>query len=62
MLAARYALPDLGIAALGEMAAGIQDILLAVDLPCIVDGDDGFGDGKSVARTMQVYQSLASRA
>jgi len=58
MLAARYALPDLGIAALGEMAAGIQDILLAVDLPCIVDGDDGFGDGKSVARAMQVYQSL----
>lgn len=58
MLAARYALPDLGLAALGEMAAGAQDILSATDLPCIVDGDDGYGDGKNIARMMELYQFL----
>jgi 2-methylisocitrate lyase-like PEP mutase family enzyme len=58
MLAARYALPDLGLAALGEMVDGAREILAATDLPCIIDADDGYGDLKSVARTMEVYQRL----
>ncbi|MBV9261580.1 MAG: isocitrate lyase/PEP mutase family protein [Pseudolabrys sp.] len=58
MLAARYALPDLGIAALGEMTDGIRDIVRASDLPCIADGDDGYGDVKSVARMVEVYESM----
>jgi 2-methylisocitrate lyase-like PEP mutase family enzyme len=55
MLASRYGLPDVGIAALGEMAAGIADIVAATDLPVMVDGDDGYGDVKSVVRMMEVY-------
>jgi 2-methylisocitrate lyase-like PEP mutase family enzyme len=58
MLAARYALPDLGIAALGEMADGIRDIAAATPLPFFADGDDGYGDVKSVARTVESYERM----
>jgi methylisocitrate lyase len=58
MLAARYALPDLGLAALGEMLEGARDILDATSLPVIMDGDDGYGDVKSVARLIRAYEGL----
>jgi 2-methylisocitrate lyase-like PEP mutase family enzyme len=58
MLAARFALPDIGLAALGEMTAGIRDIAAATMLPFIADGDDGYGDVKSVARTVEAYERL----
>ena len=58
LLAARYGLPDVGLAALGEMAAGIQDIVAATDLPAIVDGDDGYGDLRSVVHMVEVYARL----
>jgi 2-methylisocitrate lyase-like PEP mutase family enzyme len=58
MLAARYGLPDLGIAALGEMVDGIRDIAAASTLPFFADGDDGYGDVKSVARTVEAYERL----
>ena len=55
LLAARYGLPDIGLAALGEMSDGIRDIVEATDLPLMVDGDDGYGDAKSVIRMMERY-------
>lgn len=58
MLAARYALPDLGLAALAEMVETARDIMAATDLPCIMDGDDGYGDVKSVVRMVRVYDEL----
>jgi 2-methylisocitrate lyase-like PEP mutase family enzyme len=58
MLAARYGLPDLGLAALGEMVDGARDIAAATDLPFFMDGDDGYGDVKAVALMMQRYHSL----
>ena len=57
MLAARYALPDLGLAGFAEMLAGIRDIVGASTLPCLVDADDGYGDVKSVVRTIQGYET-----
>ena len=57
MLAARYALPDLGLAGFAEMLAGIRDIVEASKLPCLVDADDGYGDVKSVVRTVQGYEA-----
>jgi len=57
MLAARYALPDLGLAGFAEMLAGIRDIIDATKLPCLVDADDGYGDVKSVVRTIQGYET-----
>jgi len=58
MLAVRYALPDIGLAGLGEMADGIRDIAAATPLPFFADGDDGYGDAKSVARTVEIYERL----
>ena len=57
MLAARHALPDLGLAGFAEMLAGIRDIVDASKLPCLVDADDGYGDVKSVVRTIQGYEA-----
>jgi 2-methylisocitrate lyase-like PEP mutase family enzyme len=58
LLAARHALPDLGLAALGEMSAAIRDIIDAVDLPCMADADDGYGDLKSVVQTVMAYERI----
>jgi len=58
MLAARFGLPDIGLAALGEMVDGIRDIAAATPLPFLADGDDGYGDAKSVARTVAAYEAL----
>jgi 2-methylisocitrate lyase-like PEP mutase family enzyme len=58
MLASRFALPDIGLAALGEMSAGIRDIAAASTLPFFADGDDGYGDAKSVALTVESYERL----
>jgi 2-methylisocitrate lyase-like PEP mutase family enzyme len=58
LLAARYALPDLGLAALGEMADAIRDVIAATSLPAIVDGDDGYGDVKSVVRMIETYEAM----
>src|SRR5689334_2357737 len=57
MLAARYALPDLGLAGFAELLASIRDIVEASKLPCLVDADDGYGDVKSVVRTIQGYET-----
>jgi len=58
MLAARYALPDLGLVGLADMVAGIRDIAEATTLPFMADGDDGYGDVKSVARTVEAYEAI----
>ena len=57
LLAARHALPDLGLAGFAEMLAGVRDIVEASKLPCLVDADDGYGDVKSVVRTIQGYEA-----
>ena len=58
MLAARYGLPDIGLVGLADMADGISDIAAATPLPFLADGDDGYGDVKSVVRTVVLYERL----
>ncbi len=58
LVGARYGLPDIGLAGLGEMANGVRDIVAASALPVLVDADDGYGDAKNVARTVHTYESL----
>jgi len=58
MLAARFGLPDLGLIGVADMADGIRDIAAATELPFFADGDDGYGDVKSVARMMKLYEAL----
>jgi len=47
---------------LGEMAEGMRDIINAVNIPGLVDGDHGYGDVKNVVRTMQTYESMGAGA
>jgi len=62
MVGARHALPDLGLVSFGEMAAGMRDILAASELPVLLDADDGYGDVKSVTRTVRSYESMGASA
>jgi 2-methylisocitrate lyase-like PEP mutase family enzyme len=58
MLATRLGLPDIGLVGVTDMTDGIRDIASATDLPFFADGDDGYGDVKSVARTMRLYEDI----
>jgi 2-methylisocitrate lyase-like PEP mutase family enzyme len=58
MLAARHAYPDIGLIGLTDMVAGIRDIAAASSLPFFADADDGYGDVKSVARTIAAYEAI----
>lgn len=62
MLAARYGLPDIGLIGLADMVGGIRDIAAASELPFLTDGDDGYGDVKSVVRMVEAYETLGVRA
>ena len=43
LVGSRYGLPDIGLAGLGAMAAGMRDILQATSLTALIDGDPGYG-------------------
>lgn len=58
MLAARYGFPDIALIGLKDMTDGLRDIASASQLPFIADGDDGYGDVKSVARTVWEYEAI----
>ncbi len=53
--AARHALPDTGLLSYAEMLAAGRDILDAVSIPVIGDGDTGYGNPANVRRTVQGY-------
>lgn len=58
LLAARLALPDLGIAGLTDMIDATRDVVSAVSLPVLGDCDDGYGDVKSVARSVRANEAI----
>jgi 2-methylisocitrate lyase-like PEP mutase family enzyme len=58
LLAARHAYPDIGLIGLTDMVEGLRDIAAASCLPFLADADDGYGDIKSVARTVAAYESI----
>lgn len=58
LLAARYGLPDIALIGLRDMTDGLRDIAAATDLPFIADADDGYGDVKAVARTVESYEAI----
>jgi len=62
LLGSRYALPDIGLVGLGEMASGVADILNATTLPVLVDADHGYGDVKNVTRTVRTYERMGVAA
>jgi 2,3-dimethylmalate lyase len=62
LVGARYGVPDIGLMGLGEMGAGIRDIMAASDLPVLVDCDNGYGDVKTVVHTINTYERLGAQA
>jgi 2-methylisocitrate lyase-like PEP mutase family enzyme len=58
LLAARYGLPDIALIGRRDMTEGLRDIAGAVDIPIIADADDGYGDVKAVARTVEAYEAI----
>lgn len=62
LVGARYAIPDIGLVGLGEMSAGVRDIMSGSSLPVMVDTDHGYGDIKNVTRTIQTYESMGVSA
>jgi 2-methylisocitrate lyase-like PEP mutase family enzyme len=62
LVGARYGVPDLGLMGLGEIGAGIRDIMAASDLPVLVDCDNGYGDVKTVVHTINTYERLGAQA
>jgi 2-methylisocitrate lyase-like PEP mutase family enzyme len=62
LVGARYGVPDIGSMGLGEIEAGIRDIMAASDLPVLVDCDNGYGDVKTVVRTINTYERLGAQA
>jgi 2-methylisocitrate lyase-like PEP mutase family enzyme len=62
LVGARYGVPDIGLVALGEIGAGIRDIMSACDLPVLVDADNGYGDVKTVVHAINFYERLGAQA
>jgi 2-methylisocitrate lyase-like PEP mutase family enzyme len=62
VVGARYAIPDIGLAAFGEISSGIRDIMSATPLPVMVDCDTGYGDVKNVTHTIQGYEAMGVSA
>jgi 2,3-dimethylmalate lyase len=62
LVGARHALPDIGLVGYAEMSAGVRDIMAASALPVLVDGDDGYGDVKNVAHTVEGYTAMGASA
>ena len=62
LVGSRYGIPDIGLAAFGEISAGIRDIMGATRLPVLVDGDTGYGDVKNVTHTIEGYEALGASA
>ena len=55
-IAAAKGYPDLGILSYTEMRDGIIDIARSVDIPLLVDGDNGYGDFLNIARLINEYE------
>jgi len=60
LVGSRYGIPDIGLAAFGEISAGVRDTMAATPLPVMVDGDTGYGDVKNVAHTIEGYEAMGA--
>jgi 2-methylisocitrate lyase-like PEP mutase family enzyme len=62
LVGARYAVPDIGLMSLGEISAGVRDIMAGSQLPVLVDCDNGYGDVKTAVHSVQTYERLGVQA
>src|SRR5947209_14156346 len=59
---AAHAIPDVGIDDFGEKVSLVRQIINGSPLPVLVDADDGYGDAKSVTRTVREYEAMGVSA
>lgn len=59
---AAFGLPDLGFVTLTEVVAQVTRIAEAVDIPLIVDADNGYGGVLNVYRTVQQLERVGAAA
>jgi 2-methylisocitrate lyase-like PEP mutase family enzyme len=62
LVGARFGLPDIGLATLGEISPAVRDIMSASRLPVLVDCDNGYGDVKTAVHTTHTYERLGAQA
>ena len=54
--------PDIGLTTLTEVAETVGNIRDRVELPLIVDGDNGFGNALNVQRTVRLLEKMGASA
>ncbi len=58
----RLGRPDIGLTTLTEVAETVGNIRDRVNLPLIVDGDNGFGNALNVQRTVRLLEKMGASA
>lgn len=61
-VAATHGRPDLGVLTMTEVATRCREITSVVDLPLIVDADDGYGGLGNVVRTVREFEQAGAVA
>ena len=59
---ANFGYPDIDLTRFGEKSRTVWRIIEATHLPVLVDVDDGYGDAKSVTRTIHQYEAMGVEA
>lgn len=52
--------PDVGIVSMGDMLSVTRNIIQAVDIPVMADGDTGFGNAINVYHTVQFFEQAGA--
>ncbi len=58
----RFGLPDIGLISMSEVSETISVIRDRVNLPIIVDADNGFGNALNVQRTVKNFERMGANA
>jgi 2-methylisocitrate lyase-like PEP mutase family enzyme len=58
----RWGFPDIDLLHYYEVCEAVREIIYACNIPILVDCDDGYGDPKSVYRTVRGYSDLGVAA
>jgi 2-methylisocitrate lyase-like PEP mutase family enzyme len=58
----RLGRPDIGLVAMSEVAETTAVLRDRIDLPIVVDADNGFGNALNVQRTVRVFERMGANA
>lgn len=58
----RFGRPDIGLVSMSEVADTIAVLRDRIDLPIVVDADNGFGNALNVQRTTRVFERMGAAA